>query len=157
MLVYPHSRRSPTEFWKKKADMSGYTFTYRALNRLIQGSSADQTKRAMVEIDRSMPDTFLQLQVHDETDSSVADCREARMIAGKLCENPTGECPRVDIEMGMNWGISWQFQTNGGTDGKNGMNGLPDCRTYRPMVKRSFNQGGGGDCRSQAARGGNGV
>lgn len=91
--------------FEEKADMSGYTFTYRALNRLIQGSSADQMKRAMVEIDRSMPDTFLQLQVHDETDSSVADCREARMIAEIMRESTQASVPfRVDIEMGMNWG-----------------------------------------------------
>lgn len=91
--------------FEEKADMSGYTFTYRALNRLIQGSSADQMKRAMVEIDRSMPDTFLQLQVHDETDSSVADCREARMIAEIMRESTTASVPfRVDIEMGLNWG-----------------------------------------------------
>ena len=83
-----------------------YEFTHKALNRLIQGSSADQTKQSMVDIDREMPDTFLQLQVHDEMDGSVSGEAEAKRMA-ELMRNsiPGTKVPfRVDIEMGPSWG-----------------------------------------------------
>lgn len=83
-----------------------YEFTHKALNRLIQGSSADQTKQAMVDIDREMPDTFLQLQVHDEMDGSVSGETEAKRMAELMRESiPGTKVPfRVDIEMGPSWG-----------------------------------------------------
>lgn len=89
----------------EKADASGYDFTYRALNRLIQGSSADQMKRAMVLIDSMMPEFFLQLQVHDELDSSadsIAQCRKTGKIMSEAFEATVPF--KVDIELGTNWG-----------------------------------------------------
>jgi len=83
-----------------------YDFTHKSLNRLIQGSSADQTKAAMVAIDREMPDTFMQLQVHDEINSSVASVQEAKQIA-EIMSNcvPNTLVPfKVDIEIGPSWG-----------------------------------------------------
>ena len=44
--------------------------TYKALNRLIQGSAADQTKKAMVDVYEQLSITPL-IQVHDELDCSV--------------------------------------------------------------------------------------
>lgn len=87
-------------------ERGGYEFTHKALNRLIQGSSADQTKTAMVQIDREMPNTFLQLQVHDEMDGSVATHEEAKHMAKIMRECVPGtKVPfRVDIEMGPSWG-----------------------------------------------------
>lgn len=83
-----------------------YQWVHKALNRLIQGSAADQTKRAMVLIDQLMPDTFIQMQVHDEIDGSFVDVEEARRVAKIMSEAwPDTEVPfRVDIEMGDNWG-----------------------------------------------------
>ena len=45
-------------------------FTYKALNRLIQGSSADQTKKAMVENEQGIQPL---LTVHDELCFSLKD------------------------------------------------------------------------------------
>ena len=81
-----------------------YDYTHKALNRVIQGSSADQTKKAIVEIDRA--GHYLQLQVHDETNSSVADRREAEQI-GQIMSDclPSEWVPfKVDCEVGPSWG-----------------------------------------------------
>jgi DNA polymerase I-like protein with 3'-5' exonuclease and polymerase domains len=84
-----------------------YDYTHKALNRIIQGSSADQTKKAIVEIDRA--GYFLQLQVHDETNSSTADETEAKAI-GEIMSNcldgiiDTLVPFKVDTEVGPSWG-----------------------------------------------------
>jgi DNA polymerase I-like protein with 3'-5' exonuclease and polymerase domains len=89
----------------EKPDASGYDFTYRALNRLIQGSSGDQMKRAMVEIDSHMPEFFLQLQVHDELDSSASSPEQAVQASVIMREAILATVPfRVDVELGPNWG-----------------------------------------------------
>jgi len=83
-----------------------YDWTYRALNRSIQGNSADQMKKAMVAIDQEMPDTFLQLQVHDETDGSFGSEKECRMVAD-LMQNAVSDASvpfLVDVEVGPSWG-----------------------------------------------------
>lgn len=80
-----------------------FDWTHKALNRLIQGSSADQTKAAMVECDRQ--GFFLQLQVHDELDQSVQNREEAEKIATVMKEVVPLEVPsRVDVEVGASWG-----------------------------------------------------
>lgn len=80
-----------------------YDWTHKALNRVIQGSSADQMKTAMVELDRA--GFFLQLQVHDETDSSAATVAEAKAIGQVMREAVPARVPfRVDTEVGANWG-----------------------------------------------------
>lgn len=89
----------------EKADVSGHEFTYRALNRLIQGSSADQMKKAMVLIDSERPEFYLQLQVHDELDSSAASPEEAVQASEIMKEAILATVPfRVDVELGHNWG-----------------------------------------------------
>jgi Mesyanzhinovviridae DNA polymerase len=82
-----------------------YDWTHKALNRLIQGTSADQMKAGMVAIDREMPDFFLQLQVHDELDASGT--REQFAKAAAIMKDCMGQCKvpfRVDVEAGPNWG-----------------------------------------------------
>lgn len=88
-------------------DDGTYDWGHKALNRLIQGSSADQTKYALVQLDNA--GYFVQLQVHDEMDGSFATVEEAEK-AGKLmseCINDLTE-PKVpflvDVECGPNWG-----------------------------------------------------
>ena len=44
-------------------------FTYKALNKLIQGSAADMTKKAMLELHKE--GITPHIQVHDELDISV--------------------------------------------------------------------------------------
>lgn len=88
----------------KKKDGS-YDWTHKALNRLIQGTSADQMKAGMVAIDREMPEFFLQLQVHDELDASGTreQFRQAAAIM-RDCMGKTKVPFRVDVEAGPNWG-----------------------------------------------------
>lgn len=82
-----------------------YLYTYRALNRLIQGSAADQMKRAMVMVDRELPHVFLQLQVHDELDFSVQKRQEGRQVASIMSRAVKTRTPfKVDLEVGPNWG-----------------------------------------------------
>lgn len=80
-----------------------YDWTHKALNRLIQGSSADQTKEALVELDAA--GHFIQLQVHDEIDGSVATRDEAYAMAAVMRDIRKAEVPfRVDTEIGPSWG-----------------------------------------------------
>ena len=78
-------------------------FTYKALNRLIQGSAADMTKRAMVELHKE--GIVPHIQVHDELDVSVINDLEAAKIKD-IMENAVDlEVPnKVDYESGPNWG-----------------------------------------------------
>ena len=77
--------------------------TYKGLNRLIQGSAADQTKMAMVALHEA-GETLL-LQVHDEIVLSVADRGQAERAAEIMANCVKMEIPnRVDVEIGPNWG-----------------------------------------------------
>ena len=76
-------------------------FTYKALNRLIQGSAADMTKKAMVELHKE--GITPHIQVHDELDISVdnnADKIKEIMESAVDLEVPN----KVDYESGPNWG-----------------------------------------------------
>lgn len=89
----------------KKKDGT-YDWTHKALNRLIQGTSADQMKAAMVLIDREMPEFFLQLQVHDELDGSITSRAQGARVCTLMRESMgTRKVPfRVDMEVGPSWG-----------------------------------------------------
>jgi DNA polymerase I-like protein with 3'-5' exonuclease and polymerase domains len=77
--------------------------TYKGLNRLIQGSAADQTKAAMVALNKA--GFRLLLQVHDEIAVSVNDRSEAEEAARIMAEAVSLEVPsRVDVEIGPSWG-----------------------------------------------------
>ena len=77
--------------------------TYKGLNKLIQGSAADQTKAAMVALHKA--GFSLMLQVHDEVALSVRNIDEARAAADIMAKAVTLEVPsRVDVETGLNWG-----------------------------------------------------
>lgn len=78
--------------------------TYRALNRIIQGSGADQMKKALVEIDRE--GIFLQLQVHDEAGASVSGQEEGIHMATIMRDTIKIDMPfKVDLALGKNWGV----------------------------------------------------
>ena len=77
--------------------------TYKGLNRLIQGSAADQTKAGMVALHKA--GFNLLLQVHDEVALSVRNIEEAREAANLMAKAVTLEVPsRVDVETGPSWG-----------------------------------------------------
>ena len=77
--------------------------TYKGLNRLIQGSAADQTKAAMIALHESGEN--LLLQVHDEVVLSVKDKAQAQRAAELMVHATELVIPtRVDVEVGENWG-----------------------------------------------------
>jgi len=77
--------------------------TYKGLNRLIQGSAADQTKAAMVALNKA--GFRLLLQVHDEIAVSVNNKAEADEAARIMAHAVALEVPsRVDVEIGPSWG-----------------------------------------------------
>ena len=79
--------------------------TFKSLNRLIQSSSADMTKQAM--LDCCEAGYLPMLQVHDELAFSVKDVEEAKKIR-TLMEEALPLCipNKCDIEIGPNWGDS---------------------------------------------------
>ena len=78
--------------------------TYKALNRLIQGTAADQTKLAMVNIYEKMGIVPL-LQVHDELNCSVKSDKEAKEIKHIMENCLKLEVPsNVDYKIKSNWG-----------------------------------------------------
>jgi DNA polymerase I-like protein with 3'-5' exonuclease and polymerase domains len=80
-------------------------FTYKALNKLIQGSAADQNKQAMADCHRE--GLVPMLTVHDELCFSVeSDAQSARIT--DIMENGLGHVlkvpSKVDVALTSNWG-----------------------------------------------------
>lgn len=79
-----------------------FDWCHKALNRLIQGSSGDQTKKAMVDADAA--GIYQQLQVHDEIDASLGP-EDAQRLAAVMREAVPCRVPMVvDVELGRSWG-----------------------------------------------------
>jgi DNA polymerase I-like protein with 3'-5' exonuclease and polymerase domains len=77
--------------------------TYKGLNRLIQGSAADQTKAAMVALAKAGHRPIL--QVHDELALSVKNRAEAEEAAQIMATAVPLQVPsRCDVEVGPSWG-----------------------------------------------------
>jgi len=80
-------------------------FTYKALNKLIQGSAADQTKQAMADCYKE--GLLPLLTVHDELCFSIESDEQAARIKD-IMENGLNDVllvpSRVDQELGDNWG-----------------------------------------------------
>jgi DNA polymerase I-like protein with 3'-5' exonuclease and polymerase domains len=78
-------------------------FTYKALNKLIQGSAADMTKKAMVDLYKE--GLIGHIQIHDELDFSIESESQATKIK-KIMEHAVElKVPnKVDYESGPNWG-----------------------------------------------------
>ena len=78
-------------------------FTYKALNKLIQGSAADMTKKAMLDLyeEKIIP----HIQIHDELDVSVESKEHANKIIDIMQNAVKLNVPnKVDYESGENWG-----------------------------------------------------
>ena len=78
-------------------------YTYKALNRLIQASAADMTKKAMVDLYKEglVPLT----QIHDEIAMSVKNKEQAKYIADIMTKAVPLQVPnKCDIEIGPSWG-----------------------------------------------------
>jgi DNA polymerase I-like protein with 3'-5' exonuclease and polymerase domains len=78
-------------------------YTYKALNKLIQGSAADMTKKSMLDLYKE--GIVAHIQIHDELDVSVESPEQAKKIV-EIMENAVKlEIPnKVDYESGKNWG-----------------------------------------------------
>ena len=78
-------------------------FTYKALNKLIQGSAADMTKKSMVALYEN--GIIPHIQIHDEVDISVESDAKAEQIIEIMESAVELEVPnKVDYEKGDNWG-----------------------------------------------------
>ena len=80
-------------------------FTYRAFNRLIQGSAADMTKKAMVDLYEK--GIVPHIQIHDELCVSIRNKKERNMVHAAM-ENTMklNIKNKVDYEFGPNWGTT---------------------------------------------------
>ena len=79
-------------------------FTYKALNRLIQGSAADQTKQAMIDCYNAGFKPLL--QIHDELCFSIDDENDISQVK-EIMENAIDSLKvpsKVDIALGKSWG-----------------------------------------------------
>ena len=88
-------------YWHQNS--SRRAFTYKSLNRLIQGSAADMTKKAMLDLWKE--GIVAHIQIHDELDISIKEDADATKIK-EIMENAVElEIPnKVDYESGKNWG-----------------------------------------------------
>ena len=77
--------------------------TYKSLNKLIQGSAADMTKKAMLDLYNE--GIIPHIQIHDELDISVIDDNQAKKIVEIMENAVTLAIPnKVDYESGKTWG-----------------------------------------------------
>ena len=78
-------------------------YTYKALNKLIQGSAADMTKKSMLELYKE--GIVAHIQIHDELCLSIENDAQAKKIVEIMEQAVTLEVPnKVDYEHGKNWG-----------------------------------------------------
>ena len=78
-------------------------FTYKALNKLIQGSAADMTKKAMLDLYQE--GIVPHIQIHDELDLSIESDAQAKKIIEIMENAVTLAVPnKVDYESGNTWG-----------------------------------------------------
>ena len=78
-------------------------FTYKALNKLIQGSAADMTKKAMVKLYKA--GILPQIQIHDELCLSISNEKQAELIKKIMVEAISLLIPnKVNYKKGDNWG-----------------------------------------------------
>jgi len=78
-------------------------FTYRAMNSLVQGTSAEMMKLALRDMHRAgyVP----HITVHDEVDFSIQSNKQAREIRDIMLNCIELTVPsKVDVELGPNWG-----------------------------------------------------
>ena len=106
-LYEPHDRRElPLPFDKAMDEYGGRlkrAYTYKAMNRLIQGSAADMTKQAMLDLyDEGL---LAHTQVHDELNISITDKKECEKVVDIMRDCVELKVPnKVDAEIGPSWG-----------------------------------------------------
>jgi|TARA_R100000781_G_scaffold228_2_gene312 DNA polymerase I-like protein with 3'-5' exonuclease and polymerase domains len=106
-LYEPFDRReTPLPIEKAMDEYGGRlkrAFTYKAMNRLIQGSAADMTKQAMLDLYKE--GIVAHTQVHDELNISIKDKKECEKIIEIMRDCVELKVPnKVDAEIGKSWG-----------------------------------------------------
>jgi DNA polymerase I-like protein with 3'-5' exonuclease and polymerase domains len=94
---YKNSKGGSEPLWE-------FDWMHKALNRKVQGSSADQMKQAMVDLDGM--GFALQLQVHDELGQTVSSVEQGKKI-GRVMSGAVKDLRvpfSVDVEIGPSWG-----------------------------------------------------
>jgi len=78
-------------------------FTYKALNKLIQGSAADMIKKAMIGLHKEKIVPLI--QIHDELNISIESKEQSKKVT-EIMENAVElKVPnKVDYEVGEHWG-----------------------------------------------------
>ena len=78
-------------------------YTYKSLNKLIQGSAADMIKKSMLDLYKE--GIVAHIQIHDELDLSIENEEQVQKIVEIMENAVTLEVPnKVDYEFGSNWG-----------------------------------------------------
>ena len=96
-MSFEEAERTYGRGWIRRA------MTYKALNKLIQGSAADMTKKAMLDLYKE--GIIPHIQIHDELDISVKDDNHAKKIVEIMEGAVTLAIPnKVDYESGETWG-----------------------------------------------------
>jgi DNA polymerase I-like protein with 3'-5' exonuclease and polymerase domains len=99
---YEQRRNDPDHPWH--GERPKRAFTYKAFNRMIQGSAARQMKKAMVQIYRT---GFLPLlQIHDELAFSLKNPEDSKICA-EIMEHAMPEITvpmPTDVKLGASWG-----------------------------------------------------
>jgi DNA polymerase I-like protein with 3'-5' exonuclease and polymerase domains len=98
-----HKAMSHEEALKEHGPGIRRAYTYKALNKLIQGSAADMTKKSMLELYKE--GIIPHIQIHDELDLSIENEGQAKKVIEIMENAVTLEVPnKVDYESGDNWG-----------------------------------------------------
>ena len=78
-------------------------YTYKSLNKLIQGSAADMTKKSMLDLYKE--GIVAHIQIHDELDISIQSDDQVKKIIEIMENAVTLVVPnKVDYESGITWG-----------------------------------------------------
>ena len=102
-LLEKYNGNVATEYMKDFKYHYKPAFTYKALNRLIQGSAADMTKQAMVNLYKK--GILPQIQIHDELCISIKDDKQAEVVK-EIMEKaiPLLIKNKVNYKKGDSWG-----------------------------------------------------
>ena len=112
-LYEPLDRRATPYPFKEAVECYGTelkrAYTYKAMNRLIQGSAADMTKKAMLDLYKEV--ILAHTQVHDELNISVQDKKECEKVIEIMKNCIELKVPnKVDAEVGESWGEVVQYE-----------------------------------------------
>lgn len=105
--------------FEAKDSGKGYEWTHKAFNRIIQGTSAEQTKRIMLAVAGTEFEEGMILQVHDELDFSLPSHEDALRCAEVMRHAVPMKVPTVvDTESGPSWGESMGVEFKAKATGK---------------------------------------